>query len=235
MRLLSRSFALALSAVPFLACAATTDAEDDAVEESGDAITEAVPVGTSLRANANVKMRSAASTTASVLRTLRSGEIVVAVVSAPTDGFYRVRSGSLEGWVFGRYLDRSDGAASGGYANQRNIKLVYQGSCDFLHRCDSYSRRLPPGQVNWGCLGRGDVCIDSEHWASGPNRSYCGKTVKFCTPAGVCTTAVIKDVSVSRDFEASQGVFDALEIGYGGGSTCSNTFVNGNPRVTVHY
>jgi hypothetical protein len=225
-----------------VACSsASADREETPAIETGEAVSESVPVGTLLRATSAVNLREEASTSSARLATIANGATVKVLAAAPTDGFYNVSHDGNEGWVFGRYLEREGGASggaassgAGSYANTRNIALVYQGSCSFLHRCDSYSRNLPAGQVNWGCLGHGDVCVDSEHWASGPSRAYCGKTVKFCK-GGTCTTAVIKDVSVSHDFEGSQGVFDALGIGYGGGTTCSNTYISGDPHVTVSY
>jgi uncharacterized protein YraI len=225
-----------------VACSsASADGEDTPVIETGEAVSEAVPVGTALRATSAVSLREEPSTSAVRLATIANGATVKVLAAAPQNGFYNVSHDGDEGWVFGRYLMRADDTSggtntgdSGSYANTRNIALVYQGSCSFLHRCDSYSRGLPAGQVNWGCLGHGEMCVDSEHWASGPSRAYCGKTVKFCKGT-TCTTAVIKDVSVSHDFEGSQGVFDALGIGYGGGSTCSNTYISGDPHVTVSY
>lgn len=239
---LSRVVALILAAAAIVACSgAGEDDEDSVVSETGQAVSESIPVGTLLYATSNVSLRAEATTESRRVRIVASGDSVKVLVAAPKDGFYRVTYGGDSGWVFGRYLkkagsnvDDAPNSSSGSYAHTKNIKIVYQGSCSFLHRCDSYSRPLPAGQVNWGCLGHGAVCIDSEHWASGPSRAYCGKTVKFCKGT-TCTTAVIKDVSVSQDFEASQGVFDALGIGYGGGSTCSNTYISGDPRVTVSY
>lgn len=224
-----------------IACSSASALDQETpVVETGEAVTESLPVGTLLRATSALNLRDDASTSAARIATIADGATVKVLVATPKNGFYNVSHDADEGWVFGRYLVRadgsSDGAGSGGgsYANTRNIALVYQGPCSFLHRCDSYSRHLPAGEVNWGCLGHGDVCIDSEHWASGPSRAYCGKTVKFCK-GSTCTTAVIKDVSVSHDFEGSQGVFDALGIGYGGGTTCTNTYISGDPHVTVSY
>ena len=224
-----------------VACSsAPTEDSEAPTLESGEAVSESVPVGTVLHATSAVSMREEASTSAARITTLASGDAVTVLAAAPSGGFYRVRHDTTEGWVFGRYLARAGdpstgpAAGNGDYAHSKNISLVYQGSCSFLHRCDSYSRSLPEGQVNWGCLGHGAVCVDSEHWASGPTHAYCGKTVKFCK-GDICTTAVIKDVSVTQSFEGSQGVFDALGIGYGGGSTCSNTYVNGDSHVTVSY
>lgn len=235
---LARLLVIAFSAAALVACSSAEDAaEETPVEETGEAVSESVPVGTTLHATTHVSMREGPSTSDTRIRTIPNGASVKVVVAAPQNGFYHVSYGGEDGWVFGRYLSRIDAPAApggGNYSTTRNISIVYQGSCSFLHRCDSYSRALPAGQVNWGCLGHGAVCVDSEHWASGPSRAYCGKTVKFCK-GDVCTTAVIKDVSVSHDFEGSQGVFDALGIGYGGGSTCSNTYISGNPHVTVSY
>ncbi|MBS2012073.1 MAG: SH3 domain-containing protein [Deltaproteobacteria bacterium] len=234
-------FALTAVALPLLACSSTADVDDEEVAaETGEAITGSVEVGATLHATSRVNLRSAPATSSEVLKTIAPGKTMTAVEARPTSGFYRVKFEGTEGWVFGTYLTREGGMTpgappdTGNYTSSKNVKLVYQGSCDFLHRCDSYSRRLPAGQVNWGCLGRGAACVDTDHWMSGPNRSYCGKTVKVCK-GSTCTTAKIMDVSVSQDFEASQGVMSALGIGFGGGSTCSNTYVDGDPRVTVHW
>ena len=229
---------LAFSAASLVACASAEDADEETpVEETGEAVSESIPVGTTLTTTSAVSMREGSSTSSTRIKVLKSGAAVKVLIASPQNGFYRVSQGDDEGWVFGRYLARAGAApnpADGNYSTTKNISIVYQGSCSFLHRCDSYSRNLPVGQVNWGCLGHGAACVDSEHWASGPSRAYCGKTVKFCK-GSTCTTAVIKDVSVSHSFEGSQGVFDALDIGYGGGSTCSNTYISGDPHVTVSY
>jgi hypothetical protein len=234
--LLHRLALTAFTAAAIVACSSADDAVEAPADETGEAVSESVPVGTMLRTTSAVNMREDASRSATSIKTVPSDAQAEVLIAAPKNGFYRVRQGGDEGWVFGRYLVRADDSSSGSgeYAHSKKIALVYQGSCSFLHRCDSYSRNLPAGQVNWGCLGHGAVCVDSEHWASGPSRAYCGKTVKFCK-GDTCTTAVIKDVSVSQDFEGSQGVFDALGIGYGGGTTCANTYVNGDAHVTVSY
>lgn len=237
-----RSILPVVLAVFVVACSSSSSGNDEGAvaDETGQAVSESLPVGTVLHTTSAVNMHDDAATDATRIETIANDESVTVLVAAPKNGFYRVRHHASEGWVFGAYLARAgatsppSGLRDGSYAHTQNISLIYQGSCSFLHRCDSYSRSLPDGQVNWGCLGHGAACVDSEHWVSGPSHAYCGKTVKFCK-GDVCTTAVVKDVSVSHNFEGSQGVFDALGIGYGGGSTCSNTFVDGNPHVTVSY
>lgn len=231
---LSIVFALASAAFTIAACGTS---DDDTLEEIGAAVTEAVPVGTELRTTSDVSFRDGPTTSSRRIRTLARGTLVVVVASEPVSGFYRVRHEGTEGWVYGQYLQSASGGPGDpeeGFAHSRNVRIVYQGSCDFLHRCDRFSRNLPEGQVSWGCLGRPAACVDSDHWLSGPSRDYCGKTVKICK-GSTCTTGKVMDVSVSRSFEASQGVLDAIGIGYGGGSTCSNTFLSGDPNVTVYW
>jgi hypothetical protein len=120
--------------------------------------------------------------------------------------------------------------AEGAFTGTRNVNLKYEGTCNFLRSCSSYSRGLPAGQVMWGCTGAG-ACSDSGLWVAGPNRSYCGKTVQICRN-GTCTNALVKDVSVSRDWEASNGVLDALDLPHGLSGRCSG-FGGGRVSVTV--
>jgi hypothetical protein len=99
------------------------------------------------------------------------------------------------------------------------INLLFEGSCAWLRQCDSYSRRQPVGHVTFGCSGPG-VCSDTAPWVAAPNRSYCGKTVRFCAGAK-CTNALVKDVSSTHDWEGSVGVMTQLGFRYDSG-TCRN-------------
>lgn len=106
------------------------------------------------------------------------------------------------------------------------VSLKYEGTCEFLRSCSKWSTNMPKDQVSWGCTGVG-ICDDAARWVAAPSRSYCGKTIKICSKSSQCTTALVKDVSVSKDWEASNGVLDALGLphgfkgkcgGYGGGT-----------------
>ena len=111
---------------------------------------------------------------------------------------------------------------------KKNVSLMYEGTCEFLHSCSSWSRRLPEGQVQWGCGGTS--CDDNANWVAGPSRAYCGKTVKICKGTS-CTTAVVKDISVAKGWEASNGVMDDLSMGHTVDvRACSGS---GGGRVTV--
>ncbi len=113
---------------------------------------------------------------------------------------------------------------------RKTVPLKYEGTCDFLRNCSSYSRNVPAGQVTWGCTGVG-ACSDTALWVAAPTRASCGKRVRLCKGA-VCTTALVKDVSVSQDWEASNGVLDALDLPYGLSGRCSG-YGGGRVSVTV--
>lgn len=108
------------------------------------------------------------------------------------------------------------------------MNLQYEGTCEFLRTCSRFSRNLPEGQVTWGCEGRG-ACDDDALWVAGPTRSQCGKTVRICRGSR-CTNALVKDVSVSRSWEASNGVLSALGLPFGLTGRCSGY---GGGQVTV--
>ncbi len=126
------------------------------------------------------------------------------------------------------YDDEEIEASESELTGRRTVSLKYEGTCDFLRSCSKYSKNLPPGKVTWGCTGVG-VCSDTALWVAGPNRSYCGKTVKICK-GSQCTNALVKDVSVTRDWEASNGVLDAIDLPHGLTGRCSGY---GGGKVTV--
>lgn len=125
-------------------------------------------------------------------------------------------------------LAESEGAVTS--AAGRSVSLKYEGTCEFLRNCSSYSKNLPAGKVLWGCTGEG-VCEDNALWVAGPNKSYCGKQVRICKGSR-CTNALVKDISVSRDWEASNGVLEKLDLPYGLTQKCSG-FGGGKVTVTV--
>jgi hypothetical protein len=108
--------------------------------------------------------------------------------------------------------------------------LMYEGTCDFLRECSSFSRNLPAGQVQWGCEGVAD-CDDDDHWVAGPSHSYCGKTVTLCK-GSMCTTARVRDVSSAQGWEASNGVLDALGLPHGLRGHCAG-YGGGNVTITL--
>lgn len=108
------------------------------------------------------------------------------------------------------------------------VSLKYEGTCEFLRTCSTYSRGLPEGEVLWGCDGR-DTCADDDLWVAGPTRRSCRKTVRLCRE-GRCVDAQVRDVSVSGDWEASNGVLDALGLAFGLSGRCAGW---GGGRVTV--
>jgi hypothetical protein len=112
----------------------------------------------------------------------------------------------------------------------RAVTLRYEGTCDFLRSCSSYSRGVPEGSVKWGCEGIA-ACDDDEHWVAGPNHSYCGKTVTICKGSN-CQRAKVRDVSVSHSWEGSTGLLRDLGLPAGLHGRCSGF---GGGSVTVSY
>jgi hypothetical protein len=107
--------------------------------------------------------------------------------------------------------DPTDPATSADEAltKPRSVRLMYEGTCDFLHNCSSWSRRLPAGEVQWGCGGT--ACNDDDLWMAGPSHGYCNRKVKVCRGTQ-CVTAVVKDISDAKGWEASNGLLDALGL-----------------------
>ncbi len=93
----------------------------------------------------------------------------------------------------------------------RSVSLLYEGTCDFLHQCSSFSRKLPAGEVQWACGGT--TCDDSDLWIAAPAHKYCNRQVKICR-SGTCATATVKDVSDVQGWEGSNGVMEALGLSH---------------------
>lgn len=120
----------------------------------------------------------------------------------------------------------------------KSVTLKYEGTCEFLRSCSRWSRGLPEGNVLWGCSAENrdhgaqeyGPCDDDDLWVAGPTRAYCGKTARICKGT-VCVNAKVKEISVSRDWEASNGVMAALGLPYGLTGRCSG-YGGGKVRIT---
>jgi uncharacterized protein YraI len=95
------------------ACSASSDPVDSedltaAPEDSDFAITQEVATGTTLRATANVNLRSGPSTSNSVLRVVPKGSLVKVVDSVPNNAFYKIDHNGTVGWGHGQYYEIVD-------------------------------------------------------------------------------------------------------------------------------
>lgn len=106
--------------------------------------------------------------------------------------------------------------------------LLFEGTCDFLHSCSSFSKRLPAGKVSWGCTGV-QTCSDTDHWLAAPTRAYCGKTVTICH-GSQCSTGKVLDVSNARAWEGSEVMLSAIGLPYKLTGKCSGA---GGGPVTI--
>lgn len=107
--------------------------------------------------------------------------------------------------------DPSSATGEDALTSPRSVSLLYEGTCAFLHNCSAWSRKLPAGEVQWGCGGTD--CSDDELWIAGPSHSYCNRKAKICRGT-TCTTATVRDISDAKGWEASNGVMDALGLAH---------------------
>jgi cell wall-associated NlpC family hydrolase len=84
--------------------AAETGSDDSALSST-------LPVGTKLRATANVNLRVGASTSQRVLLVVPNGAQVETVAGAPTNGFYNVKFNGTVGYSYGAYYVLAPAAA----------------------------------------------------------------------------------------------------------------------------
>ena len=105
--------------------------------------------------------------------------------------------------------ESSSAAGEDALTSPRSVPLMYEGSCAFLHNCSAWSRKLPEGEVQWGCGGTD--CSDDDLWIAGPSHSYCNRKAKICRGTK-CTTATVRDISDAHGWEASNGVLDELGL-----------------------
>jgi hypothetical protein len=131
-----------------------------------------------------------------------------------------------------------NGAETAEALSNKSALLKYEGTCEFLRSCSKWSRGFPEGNVVWGCNAENTIesgsdeygpCEDDDLWVAGPTHAYCGKTVRVCN-GSVCVDAKVKDVSVSQDWEASNGVLGALGLPYGLTGRCRGF---GGGKVTI--
>ncbi|NOU27993.1 MAG: hypothetical protein HOO96_08815 [Polyangiaceae bacterium] len=115
--------------------------------------------------------------------------------------------------------------------------LLFEGTCEFLRTCSTWSQGLPAGQVLWGCEGQA-ACDDDGLWIAAPKngalgltqKKLCGRQVKLCK-GSKCVVAKVRDKSITASkFEGSAGVLRALGISHGVSGRCGGY---GSGSVTV--
>ncbi|MBL8956713.1 MAG: SH3 domain-containing protein [Myxococcaceae bacterium] len=119
-------FALVLPLLALLACAPTLEGdvgddsllrgEDDELAQTSSALTGTVAVGTTLKATANLNLRSGPGTSNAVRLVMPAGSTMTVVTASPSNGFYNVKYNGTTGWASGQYLkiDTSGGGTGGG-------------------------------------------------------------------------------------------------------------------------
>jgi uncharacterized protein YraI len=86
-------------------------ADDSGDGTAAESVLGSLAVGSTLKATANVNLRSGPSTSNSIYHVVPTGSIVTVVASDPKNGFYNVKHNGVVGWSFGTYYDLVSGGA----------------------------------------------------------------------------------------------------------------------------
>lgn len=236
--------AVAIGAL-FTAVGCSAEAVDDtgaggSEEVSSEAITGTIPAGTRLVATRAVNLRSAASTSSTVLDVIPEGGVVVAAGGPSQNGFYRVTYQGQAGFAFGTYLDRESAGGGGNFTTSRTVTLLWQGNWDFLTRCDTFSTN----GVRFACqefVRPTRDFVDNGLWVAAPgslqgsSNRLCGRQVQVCK-GDVCRTATVVERSVESSASKWEGS-TALVKAFGeepGFTSCTRSFGSVS-NVTIRY
>lgn len=206
---------LLLAVMLTLGCAASAPDivgvdEEGEDERAAEALTGNVAVGTSLTTIVDLNLRSAASTSASVLKVIPEGSSVVVVESTPSNGFYRVKYAGSTGFSSGKYLRTASTAFSctGSWGTTKPADGKYFITA-FGCWVDAAGKRYGDSGDNCipGCLSQlrtqglcsasqtGKQCEEKLTWfTADAGRFGCGTRVKITNPAnGKAAVAVAID------------------------------------------
>lgn len=221
---------LSLFAVPLLllaACAAPSDGIDlgsgsvtpgddnaePAVEESSSAVvTGTVSKDVMLATTARLNFRAGPSTSETVYKVLKLGQVVKALGGTPTNGFYEIEVGGKQGWAFGKYLKETTGVSDTddqGDDDDTGAPPTSSGS----------SNVASTGSCGISWYGSGSRTANGERFLpDGITAAH--KTLPFNTKVRVTNTSNGKSVTVrindrgpfvaSRCLDLSRGAFAAI-------------------------
>ncbi|HEY4122378.1 MAG TPA: SH3 domain-containing protein [Byssovorax sp.] len=150
-----------VAAVPlssFAGCmAGSSEVEDDELvgaddaASGADALTGTLTVGATLKATADVNLRTGPSTSNTILQVVPNGSTVTVVAAAPSNGFYQVNHNGTVGWSSGSYYTLvSSGSGSYGSCTVSGVA----GTCIDTSACATGSHSTPgycPGPSNIEC------------------------------------------------------------------------------------
>jgi uncharacterized protein YraI len=187
-------------------CAAIPDEGDSAELTGADettaagehAVTDAIPVGSTLRATANVNLRTGASQSYSILHVVPEGSTVEVVASAPKGGYYKIKHAGTIGWSFGKYYQLASQPSDDG------------GGSD---PADSNPSDPPSGNAREDAISRAKSAVGFSYWwghgkfrEEGPSASTAGSCKGSCPSCshygkygGDCSGLVTKVWQVGQD------------------------------------
>lgn len=175
--------ALSMSLAPLVACSSQGPVEEDAingVEETGEVDAElstGVPIGTTLYATANLNLRSGPSTSNKIYHVIPSGAAVVTVNrSSPSNGWYNIKHGGVEGWSYGAYLRTGGGGGGGGSASRNDAISRASAGVGFSYWWGHgrWSMNGPSSSTKGACYGSCPSCSHSGSYGADCS-GYVGK------------------------------------------------------------
>jgi hypothetical protein len=171
-------------AVSTVACTAAGEGDSEVTAEGADELATTGPTyqaGTQLRTSANLNLRSAPNTGATVLRVMPAGSLVTVRATSGANAWVAVKFAGYDGWAHTSYLEKEGASApQGDYSATRGSKLAAKalrvdgdpagGWCAREVSDSVIASGILPGGVTWY---RNNAIDISEYMASSP--SYCSK------------------------------------------------------------
>lgn len=157
--------------------------EDDGTDGRGaESVVGSVAVGQTLKTNANLNLRSSASTSAKILLVIPKGSTVTVVSATPKSGWYNVRFAGTTGWSFGVYLDPMAGGGSSGGSGGSGGGSGGADTSDFITRAKAgVGFSYWWGHGRWSMAGPGGSTPAGSCSGSCPSCSHSGSYGADCS------------------------------------------------------
>ncbi|HLL53869.1 MAG TPA: SH3 domain-containing protein [Myxococcaceae bacterium] len=162
----------ALAAVVLSACGPQTLEEDldspgeAAVESGTDALISGASRGSTVRANANVNLRTGASSTFGVILVVPAGATATVLNPTPSNGYYQVDYRGNVGWSHGQYWDVVPGLVVNGFtlnaAQDKWVRWIAANTVSRLQGTRS-ERLVKASRVAWWSLKEGVLDLSNPH------------------------------------------------------------------------
>ena len=141
-------------------CAASGEDSSSLVASNEDPLTTTGPTyqaGTILRTTANLNLRSAGSTSATILRVIPNGSTVTVRITSGANAWVAVRFNGYDGWAYTGYLVKASASSLSGYSSTRAGKLANEALRVNGHAPGGYCALETSNSVVWSGILPGGV------------------------------------------------------------------------------